>query len=93
MVKSHVSVTHFELEEWCSSFHKPPKSDFFITEKFHNHISQHIKGTRRKRFKNKDALTCYIYSNESLTLHLIEMPFNGFANRADPDQAALVRAA
>ena len=28
-----------------------------------------------------------------LTLYLIEKPFNTFANRADPDQAALVRAA
>ena len=28
-----------------------------------------------------------------LTLHLIEMPHKAFANRADPDQAALVRAA
>ena len=28
-----------------------------------------------------------------LTLYLIEMPFNTFANRADPDQTALVRAA
>ena len=28
-----------------------------------------------------------------LSLYLIEMPFNNFANRADPDQAALVRAA
>ena len=28
-----------------------------------------------------------------LTLYLIEMPFNTFANRANPDQAALVRAA
>ena len=27
-----------------------------------------------------------------LTLYLIEMPFNTFANRTDPDQAALVRA-
>ena len=24
-----------------------------------------------------------------LTLYLIELPFNAFANRADPDQAAL----
>ena len=31
--------------------------------------------------------------NISLTLCLIETPFNTFANRADPDQAALVRAA
>ena len=29
----------------------------------------------------------------SLTTYLIEMPFNAFANRADPDQAALARAA
>ena len=29
----------------------------------------------------------------SLTLYLIKRPFNTFANRADPDQAALVRAA
>ena len=28
-----------------------------------------------------------------LSLYLIEMPFNAFANRADPDQAAHVRAA
>ena len=28
-----------------------------------------------------------------LIIFLIEMPFNAFANRADPDQAALVRAA
>ena len=27
-----------------------------------------------------------------LTFYLIETPFNAFANRADPDQAALVRA-
>ena len=29
----------------------------------------------------------------TLTLKLIKMPFNTFANRADPDQAALVRTA
>ena len=29
----------------------------------------------------------------SLTLYHIETPFNTFANRADPDQAALIRAA
>ena len=28
-----------------------------------------------------------------LTIYLIESPFDTFANRADPDQAALVRAA
>ena len=35
---------------------------------------------------------CILYDG-SLTLYLIEMPFNAFANKADPDQAALVRAA
>ena len=38
-----------------------------------------------------------IFANRSdqiaLTLYLIETPFNAFANRADPDQASLVRAA
>ena len=29
----------------------------------------------------------------SLTLYLIETPINAFANRADPDHAALIRAA
>ena len=28
-----------------------------------------------------------------ITLNLTEMPYNAFVNRADPDQAALVRAA
>ena len=32
-------------------------------------------------------------SDGPLTLYLIEMPFNTFANRADPDQAAFVRTA
>ena len=34
-----------------------------------------------------------IYIRITLTLYLIETPFNAFENRADPDQAALVRAA
>ena len=32
-------------------------------------------------------------ARKELTLYLKEMPFNTLANRADPDQAALVRAA
>ena len=32
-------------------------------------------------------------SDQNLTIYHIEMPFNSFANRADPDQTALVRAA
>ena len=30
---------------------------------------------------------------DMLTHYLVQMPFNGFANRADQDQAAVVRAA
>ena len=32
-------------------------------------------------------------SLKKLTLNLIETPFDAFANRADPDQAALIKAA
>ena len=39
--------------------------------------------------QNKTSLSVFNY----LTLNLIETPFNAFANREDPDQAALVRAA
>ena len=36
-------------------------------------------------------LSLHLYPG--LTVYLIETPFNAFANSADPDQAALVRAA
>ena len=36
---------------------------------------------------------CTCFPEYYLILYLIETPFNAFANRADPDQAALVRAA
>ena len=40
------------------------------------------------------VLHVWTYTNKtSLTIHLIEMHFETFANRADPEQAALVRAA
>ena len=32
-------------------------------------------------------------SDKNFNIYHIEMPFNSFANRADPDQTALVRAA
>ena len=32
----------------------------------------------------------WIQQHGSLTIYLIEMPFNTFANRVDPDQAALL---
>ena len=35
----------------------------------------------------------YLFKFGKLTLYHIQTPFNTFANRADPDQAALVRAA
>ena len=40
-----------------------------------------------------DKLSCKITKNVELILYLIEAPFDAFANRADPDQAALIRAA
>ena len=54
-----------------------------MTEKCHNH--RPILDTVNKIHQNtKDT---------QLTLYLIEMPFDALANREDPDQAALVRAA
>ena len=46
---------------------------------------------RKKSYWKREKL-CHDCKTE-LTLYLIDMPFNAFANRADPDQAALVRAA
>ena len=37
--------------------------------------------------------TYHFHETFILTLYLKETPFNTYANRADPDQAALVRAA
>ena len=37
--------------------------------------------------------TINLYHSFFLTLYLIETPFNAYADRADQDQAALVRAA
>ena len=36
---------------------------------------------------------CRLLLDVVLTLCLIEVPFDPFANRANPDQAALIRAA
>ena len=37
--------------------------------------------------------TINLYHSFFLTIYLIETPFNAFADKVDPDQAALVRAA
>ena len=50
---------------------------------------------------NKGAYRLHIFSlisspfvmNTSSTFYIIETPLNSFGNRADPDQAALLRAA
>ena len=58
----------------------------------------------KKNYKHKILLNLNYIHNFSIqygitrkiqpiTLYLIETPFNAFANRADPNQAALVRAA
>ena len=38
------------------------------------------------------ACDCHVYFTQ-LTLYPIDVPFDAFANGADPDQAALIRAA
>ena len=42
--------------------------------------------------KKSHHRTLQRYGIKCLTLYLIDTPFNVFANRADPDQTALVRA-
>ena len=44
-------------------------------------------------FDSKSNILPLSSSTYSLTIYLIEKPFNTFANRVDPDQTALVRAA
>ena len=44
-------------------------------------------------WKLKGSADIFLDIDTALSLYLIEMPFNTFANRADPDQAALLRAA
>ena len=47
----------------------------------------------KTKHKASSPLDCCPWHDACLTLYLIEMPFKAFANRADPDQAALVGAA
>ena len=44
-------------------------------------------------FPPSPGITTIQNLTEDLTLYLIETPFNAFANKADLDQAALIRAA
>ena len=62
-----------------------PSINAWVSEVKCNRIIQN----KRKKPEKKSKKT----HDFDLTLHLIEEPFNSFANRADPDQAALVRAA
>ena len=43
-----------------------------------------------KFHENRGPVTHFFFKLINLTLYLIETPFNTFANRADPDQTALV---
>ena len=62
-------------------------------------MGPHHKKTYLLEANNKGTnqpvhLACAMaHSDLILTLYLIETPFNAFANRAYPDQAALLRAA
>ena len=66
-------------------------------------ITSLIRFPSKYIFLGKEALTFFLHLHRkagkgmrdliTLIVYLIEMPFNTFANRADPNQAALVRAA
>ena len=59
------------------------------------YLARKLAKERAKTYvSTREIFVPIIYEQKpSLTLYLIETPFNPFANRADPDQAALVRAA
>ena len=58
------------------------------------HIYGKILMFPHQKFDFKVIFVTYVKNNLTFVLlHLIEMPFNTFTNRADPDQAALTRAA
>ena len=64
----------------------------------HLHINTSKKYHDFQGSIDNQAVFLIIFLNQKiyygyLTLYLIETPFNAFANRADPDQAALIRAA
>ena len=67
-----------------------------VRERRHDHERHELKPMQKSVSAN--ALTLLIqapgtlYISPYLNLYLIETPFNAFANRADPDQAALLRA-
>ena len=48
---------------------------------------------RNALYPHPTRLTGMFSNNSSIALYVIEMPFNTFADKADPDQVALVRAA
>ena len=54
---------------------------------------EHILGAELARQYVFIIQFCFNLRYMLLTLYLIEKPFNTFANRAGPDQAALVRSA
>ena len=58
-------------------------------------ILETIKLDNSQKYDTNFENGCYKFKNvlNELSFYLIETPFHTFANRADPDQAALVRAA
>ena len=56
-------------------------------------IHEAMNGCKKSKGSSKACFNNVNIHCMSLTLYLIEMAFNTFANRADQDKAALVRAA
>ena len=56
-------------------------------------FSENVHNCRPSHFNSPENTHCALTRVCALTLYLIEALFDAFANRADPDQTADVRAA
>ena len=65
---------------------KPPKTDFLATRPI-------LLQTKAQKVMKYEFIKNNKFPLSLLTLYLIDTSFDDFANRADPDQAALIRAA
>ena len=65
---------------------KPPKTDFLATR-------PSLLQTKAQKVMKYEFIKNNKFPLSLLTLYLIDTYFDDFANRADPDQAALIRAA
>ena len=77
--------TEYRYKGWCS-----PKT--FVYQLISTLLAQIFQNSLPS-FENNVHVDQDQRAPDDLTLYPIEAPFDAFANRADPDQAALIRAA